>query len=275
MADNEGTTIADKNQVGFNAESDFAVATAAAIFGLQISKKFNNSVRLDMEVSAFQNQVGSENFIINKGGAIKTIDGKSEDERENKDREAFMNYMSIIAEQRTREREEWARTQHTYFGATLTGSQWGELGNRLETDTQLQKWLIARLMKDGGTREEAERKVQEFASIASILAKPESQWSKEERTQIDAAKSNNQFNTFMPILAEQALGGDFRVKSQTALIDHAPRNTEAGAETFASAPNLSEHHNAAQVAKTPLDAPKPLSVTLEATAPEPSMGGLG
>ena len=249
-----------------------AMATAKAFGDIPVRAAFSKVAAIEAEANLIQNQPGSELFSRHNGGPIKNLrdDEKSEEEKRI---DQLRDAVAFADELRERQRDEWEKQVHSFAGANLTGEQWGELGTELQEGGVLKEWLIARLMKGGNTRDDAEKKAKEITDIARILAKPEREWTQGERAQVENGKRNEEFQEVMPELAEQSMKGTHSLAVSQAAHSSTQKSVEAREDAFASAPDLSQHHAAALSAQTPLDAVKPLAAAPQ--APEPSMGGLG
>lgn len=160
-----------------------------------------------------------------------------------------------IQQERQREQEEWARTSHSFGTTTMTGAEWKLLSEDLK-EGALRQWLIARLMKDGKTEAQAERKADQIADIAAIMAKPESQRTPAEHAKMKKAEQDPEFQRIMPELAEQRRSSKTGLEARGTLNGDQAASTTEGADLFASAPDLTRHHRAALAAEKPLDLPR-------------------
>lgn len=204
----------------------------------------------------------------------KLVDGDEDDEKAEEIAEAVERFDREA--ERRREREEWAQTRHSYFGADLTGDEWGELADAIGKGGKLRQRLIDRLKAQGKTTDEAEKKADQMAEVYRILTKPESQWTEAERAKVEAAKRDPDYEKNAQWLADARQGTAYGAANQ---IEN--RSTAAGqqvsvearadvldAPPFPNAPDLQENYQAALAAKTPLDAEKPIRI---ATSNVPSV----
>lgn len=138
-------------------------------------------------------------------GQADILDAKEKKKRQEEDqaRDDADDTLDDIERQQKHEREEWAKTKHSYFGATLTGKEWSELADMLGKDGPLRDRLIQRLIEQGKSRDEAEKKADEMAKLYRILAKPESQRTEEERRKVEAAKTDPDYTNNTKWLAYQ------------------------------------------------------------------------
>ena len=264
--------VPDNKQENGQEVDSVSALTDASFYGYSIRSDFAKAAVAHANASYLQNQAGSELFTLNNG-PIKNLPGSEEKSEDEKALDAMRENAEFVMEELKRQREEWKEQIHSFAGADLTGEQWGELGAELQKDGPLKEWLIARLMKNGNTRDDAEQKAKEITQIAQTLAKPETEWTAEERTKVESGRNNKEFQEVMPELADQMLNGAYGLADKNALHSEKSQSVAVGDDAFASAPDLSQHHAAALSAKTPLDTIKPLAAT--PPPPEPSMGGLG
>lgn len=170
-----------------------------------------------------------------------------------------------IQHEQQREREQWARSSHSFGATTMTGAEWKLLSDELKGDGALRQWLVARLMKDGRTEEEAKQKAGEIADIAAIMATPESQRTPAEQAKMKKAEQDPEFQRVLPELAEFQRTGGAALSQRQSLDTDQIASTQARSEIFASAPDLKTHHRAALAAAEPLDVTRP---AVAATAPD-------
>lgn len=161
----------------------------------------------------------------------------------------------------------------TLAGMTMTGTQWQSLSNDLKEDGALRDWLVEQMMRDGKTREEAERKTDEMADVYGAMAKPPSQRSNEEREAIKRAESDPEFRRYtkMAVDRKQELSAAADQR-QSADADRAA-SVDDGSDLVASAPDLSAHHRVAVAATPPVASPLPPPVP-QAPQSSPGMAGL-
>lgn len=189
---------------------------------------------------------------------------REEDEAKSKS-ERMMNAVEEVA----RQREEWARTSHSFGTTTMTGAEWKLLSADLKDGGALHQWLIARLMKDGKTEAQAEHKADEIADVTAIMAKPKLQRTPAEEAKMKKAEKDPEFQRIMPELAEQRRGNKAGIEVRGALNGDQATSTTEGADLFASAPDLTRHHRAALVAEKPLDLPRGAGTHLLSREPAP------
>lgn len=180
---------------------------------------------------------------------------KAQRQKEKAD-EAFEIMTSQVEERREHERQEWARSQHSLAGTQMTGSEWGELASDLRRNGPLRDWLVQRLLREGGSKEEAKRKAAEFADAATIMGKPQSEWTPAEREKIDRANADPIFRKVLPELQEQRLNGPEALARRDISQANLETSTTARADLFASAPALTGQYQIAVAATKPLDVPK-------------------
>lgn len=171
-----------------------------------------------------------------------------------------------------REREEWSNSTHSFAGADLTGEEWGELGDELGKDGKLRQWLVTRLMKDGKTtKAQAEKNADTLSLAFQGMSKPESQRSEEENAAIKKVDETPELKKVVPAVAEQFTSGTplTAEADKSAMAGQRSASVASGGDLFASAPALTQHHQAAVAATEPLDAPKaPIRIAaLEKPAP--------
>lgn len=191
-------------------------------------------------------------------------------EREEDEAKAKSDRMMNAVEEVERQREEWARTSHSFGTTTMTGEQWNTLSADLEEGGAVRNWLLAQIMADGHTRVEAERLVDRARNVAEIMATPESQRTAEQRRELSEANRDPELRRYVDMAAEHSRGlhgPDMSSNASAANADNeASANAHAAAlEDFPSAPNLGAEFRTAQASTVPLDAPQPS----RSTAPTP------
>lgn len=195
-------------------------------------------------------------------------------EREEDEAKAKSDRMMNAVEEAERQREEWARTSHSFGTTTMTGEQWGTLSEELEEGGAVRNWLLARIMRDGHTQEEAERLADRVRNVARIMAIPESQRTPEQRRELREANRDPEVQEYVEAAADyaQTVHGAGISREQTAVSGQTAQSVVAGAdalEIFASAPDLSGEFRTAQAAVTPLDVPGTGRSTSNAPPPQP------
>lgn len=204
-----------------------------------------------------------------------------------------------FAEQRRHEREEreaWARENHSLGNVTMTGKEWGELADFLEQNPRFKEELIQRLMRDGRDRQAAEKKANEMIEVYRIMAKPESQWTEEERRKVDAAKTDpdflNQTHDVAEAMKNQRQGVSYGAVNRTETLSTggerdnslAARSGALDDQPFQGAPDVSADFSA--VALPPTASPDPVAPVpspdavqpppqIAAAPPPPLPGGSG
>lgn len=266
MADNGDEVIVENGQVGITRDPDDVVATtdavAAAVFGL----KGAFSQHVAMEANAFQNQLGSERFILGKGGGIKTAGGISEDDRDEKRREDFALALDLMADQ-ARERKEWSMTESTLADVTMTGANWELISDSLSNDTDARKLLLAQMIADGYSEEEANQMVDEIALAARGQSMPKGDRTPDMNAAIDKVNQDPALGHYLGIAQQNSLNA---TKPEIEGATSAPPQSMKLSQTqFSSAPNLSSHHASSLAATTPLDGAR---IAAEAPPPANAIG---
>lgn len=246
----------------------------------------------------FENRIaGTSEWSIGGSGPLGQSLQERLREKEKEDQEYFAEQISQIAEQQQREREEWARTEVSFAGATMTGRKWGEMGEELSRDGELRRSLIDRMVRDGKTREEAERKATEMADVYRALSKPEPQRSDAERAAVQRAQSDPDIQRYTSTVSRDFTAGSRPRSSSERRVENSdqhvsvearadvlssaqlPNHTSYDRETstrsaairstdFPSAPNLTAHHHQAVAAREPLE-PAARLAQVASTSPSP------
>lgn len=191
-------------------------------------------------------------------------------EREEDEARAKTDRMMSAVEEAERQREEWARTRHSFGTTTMTGEQWNTLSSDLEKGGAVRNWLLAQIMADGHTRVEAERLVDRARNVAEIMSTPESQRTPEQRRELAEAERDPELRRYVDDAAEysRTLHGenlDRNQSSETAAMDRSTEARTAALEDFPTAPNLGASFRTAQAATLPLDTAR----VSRSTAPTP------
>ncbi|MFN7610710.1 MAG: hypothetical protein ACK5QX_07205, partial [bacterium] len=87
--------------------------------------------------------------------------------------------MDTRAQRRQREQEELEehRAQmHTMGGVTMSGEEWARLGQAMHNDDKVKAAMLAYLISQGLSPEEAEKRRRLFADATALMGKPKSQW---------------------------------------------------------------------------------------------------
>lgn len=159
------------------------------------------------------------------------------------------------------ERQEWAQSQHSYAGMTMTGEEWSEFADELQGDTPLRKWLVEQIMaKDGKSETQAKQQADQIALLAKMQSVPRDQWT-DEMKQLDAYLNDHpevrqKYDDYLKRSHDKALAFERGAPAEaveTKTSNTVRSSTDAGAELFSSAPDLTEHHARAMVATEPLD----------------------
>lgn len=277
------------------AGGEYTVASAGVFHDFSLPAGLRDL--LDNLIKSMNQQSGEFSIGGQNGGPLDGKEAKEiEEEKTQQENIAILRDQMQSEEERQREQLEWSQSTHSAFGANLTGKQWGELSDKLKSSKELEEWLIQRLMRDGRSREEAERKAKQMQKVYDNMRKPESELSYAERQQRKAAKADPDFTQNTPALAEH-LGINHIPKdiSQASLAGEMTQSTAVGAdvlssdsnsrtpskaantqtvraevqterELFASAPALGEHYQEALAATKPLDTQ---NIEIAKAAPQP------
>jgi len=195
-------------------------------------------------------------------------------EREEDEAKAKSDRMMNAVEEAERQREEWARTSHSFGTTSMTGEQWDTMSEDLREGGALRDWLLAQIMADGHTREEAERLADRTRNVAEIMAIPESQRTAEQRRELAEAERDPEVRQYVDMAAEHSRelhGPDVRRNASAANADNevsASARATALAD-FPSAPNLGAAFRTAQTSTAPLDVPRAAPSTSTAPTPQP------
>jgi hypothetical protein len=101
----------------------------------------------------------------------------------------------------------WSRETHSLAGVTMTGEEWGDMGNEFRNNPYARQWLIAKLMRDQGlTHAQAAQRATEYADTFTAMSKPPSQRTPAERALIERAANDPQFREIAEGY-QQAQGG--------------------------------------------------------------------
>ena len=93
-------------------------------------------------------------------------------------------------EKREREREAWAQSTHRFGNVELTGEEWGQLADKLKSDTALRNWLLAKMKKDGMTDAQALTMLDKVALATEMQSMPKSDWTPEMKALDQEMKDN-------------------------------------------------------------------------------------
>lgn len=264
-----------------NTERDFdpAVYTAARIFNaVALPDDMPDYLKDAIDAKAEQAKISAQEAGFIATDTNRLIDGKTIQERQrDKDEENRLYVAAVVkdAEQRLeRERKEWARQTHSFAGVNMSGEEFGAIGADLKRDSALRQWLIERLMKDGKTRSEAENKADIIADATTIMAKPESQRTDEEREKVKRAEQDPEIRKIMPKLAEQHRQMDAGMNQQQSLNAGKSESVTARSDLFASAPELKNHYGVALTATEPLQPTQKIAPPAPMTPAPSGMAGV-
>jgi hypothetical protein len=243
-----------------------------------------------------------DEYFLEKMGVVDSNGQKIDDD----DKDGWDAYIEAGQERIERqereeqEREEWAQSESSFAGVEMTGEEWGQLAKDIAPNGKLHQSLIDYYMKKGKTQAQAEQKASDDEAIYNIQAKPPSQRTDEEKHKIGQANADPEFRAATSFLNNERMQGVTPVNSleqtstsakfdvsvsmgadafdgdsiaipQLKASDISAPLRSSGSNDFPSAPDLTEHHQAAVAATVPLDRPKP-SLTVAATAPAPGGG---
>lgn len=233
-------------EVDHERQADLATAVAANFFGppaIQVS--FSLAARAEAEAEALRRLDGAENFVrVAPSDRPSYLRNRKEEEDDGPSDGTAAAFSSLQAR---RQREEWAQTEHSFGSTTLTGAQWQELGQDLRGDTEMRRWLLEKIQRDGKSRAEAERIAKDVADIADIMAKPPSQRTAEEKRRLEDAQKNPELQGY----AKEAAEHQKRLRGQRSERDRAvesgstDKSTAARADelsSFKSAPDMRSHY---------------------------------
>ena len=265
--------------------------------------------------AAFAQRIpGTSEWTIGNGvGSLSQLTAQERAEQEDEEAlEDFRDTIEIVKEEQERreerEREEWSRSMHSYAGMEMTGEEWGKFADELKGDTQLRKWLLEKLKKDGKTDEQARTMADQMALLAKMQSLPPSQWTPEMKafnSKLDADPALRQeLNKDLKEAreAERGLSLNKQDIAQSNAIERTgtDHSVASGDETLSqslgkavgpvsqqpssyassigeagikSLIQLTEHHQAALQAVEPLDAPK--QVAAFTPPPAPTSPGAG
>ena len=181
-------------------------------------------------------------------------------EREEDEAKAKSDRMMNAVEEAERQREEWARSSHSFGTTTMTGEQWNNLSADLEDGGALRNWLLAQIMADGHTRVEAEQIADRAQNVAEIMATPESQRTAEQRRELAEANRDPELRRYVDAAAQYSQHNRDRASSRDARLGSGDSAQSVLADSeelanFTSAPDLGAEFRAAQTAAPP-DAPR-------------------
>lgn len=205
---------------------------------------------------------------VELNGPRTRADREEQDARDNRSR------MMDVVEEVERQREEWARTSHSFGTTTMTGEEWGTLSDELEEGGAVRNWLLTQIMADGHTRVEAERIANRAGEVAEIMATPEAQRTPEQRRELSEANRDPELRRYIDMAARHSRelhGADMGQNETSASAETA--DSVAGQATaladFPTAPNMGAEFRTAQAATVPPDARRTGASTSTAPTPQP------
>jgi hypothetical protein len=199
---------------------------------------------------------------------------RSRAEQEEQDERRKSERMMDAVGEVERQREEWARTNHSFGTTTMTGQQWSTLSADLEEGGAVRAWLLAQIMADGHTQEEAEHIADRAQNAAEIMATPEAQRTAEQQHELAAAERDPELRRYMDMAARhsQEMHGPGLARNEASASGSTPASINLGAaaiEDFPNAPNLGAEFRVAQAATVPLDMPRRTPSATTAPTPQP------
>lgn len=251
--------------------------TDAGFYGYSIRGDFTKVAAAQANASYLQNAPGSELFILPNNGPIENLPGGEKKTEEEKALDAMRENAELLQEELKRQRDEWARTESTFAGITMTGAEWSELSDDLKQDSPLRRWLIEKMKRDGKTTAQAEGMADKLSELTHIQSIPKEQRTVEQQLMLDQGNRDKETNDYLrtvterykPTSAIHAVSADNISKAETSV------STEVGADemvSFASAPDLTASYKIALAAKSLPDAEpkiaaleKPISPTVQAS----------
>lgn len=249
-------------------QADTATEVAGAFFGHAPSvQEAFAAASIEREANLARRLPGAENFVL-PGNAESIVLRREREERE--DAYELAVAQTLALNERQRERDEWARTTHSFGSTRMTGAEWESFAIELRGDSELRRWLLERIRRDGHSEDAARGIADRVAGVAEIMAIPESQRTAEQRQRIEAARRDPTLSGYL----DQAAAQHHRQRGYSTERDRAVRSgptassVAAGADEltgFTAAPDIRSHYGQAQTRPTPVGAP-PL-------APAPEVAG--
>ncbi|HEV2818251.1 MAG TPA: hypothetical protein VGW40_13645 [Allosphingosinicella sp.] len=195
------------------------------------------------------------------------------DREEQEARETSHRMMDVV-EEAERQREEWARTSHSFGTTTMSGEQWHDLSADLEGGGAVRTWLLAQIMADGHTRAEAERIADRARNVADIMATPEAQRTPEQRRELSEANRDPELRQYVEAAADYSRtlhrdGLDRNQTTETASTDTSLEVRTAALENFPNAPALGTEFRTAQAATVSPDGRRAVASASTAPTPQP------
>jgi len=243
-------------------------AVSAAFYGNPLSLSFEKAAAVQSAANFLQRTSDGALFSNQTNGPNAGLSSQDKDD----DEDPAVSELREAVE-RQKERDEWAHTESTLAGVTMTGEEWADLSEEVKSGP-LRKWLTDRMKKDGMTDDEAERMADKVAELERIQSIPEALRTEQERKTYSDGKDSAQYQKYIQAseAGHRELAGEpsriaFAAKSETR-----ENSVDLGSELFASAPDLGAHHAAAVAAVEPLDQLKSVTPSI---APAPKVIGAG
>jgi len=255
-------------------EADTATEVAGAVFGHAPSARlsFASAAPVEREANLARRLTGAENF-VNLGPNDSIVIRRQREEQEETDSLALTQTLDTV--ERQREREEWARTSHSFGSTRMTGAEWQAFGQELRGDADLRRWLLERIRRDGHSENAARGIADRVADVADIMALPESQRTVEQSQRLEAARRDPTTSRYL----DEAAAQHNRQRGASSERDRAARSgsTEAsvtaGADElvgFTTAPDIRSHYGRAQTRATPMPTATGAPPPEVAATPSPS-----
>ena len=150
-----------------------------------------------------------EGWTIGTGGPLGQLTRREQEEEEaKKAASGFEEAFGGLTREQRIEREQWQRESHSFAGVTMTGREWGQMGEELRRDGPLREQLIERLMREGRTREEAQRRATEIADVATAISIPPNQRTPAQNAAIEQARRDPDFRRHLGYAAQRSRGAD-------------------------------------------------------------------
>lgn len=265
----ESDTTTELENAGDEPPLDIGAAIAAQIFGeVPIVGPAWLRSSIAMQADFAQRLPGAIALAAAELNGSRSRADQEQDERRKSER-----MMDAVGEVR-RQREEWARTNHSFGATTMTGQQWSTLSADLEEGGAVRAWLLAQIMADGHTQDEAEHIADRAQNAAEIMATPEGQRTAEQQHELAAAERDPELRRYMDMAARhsQEMHGPGVARNEASASGSTPASVNLGAaaiEDFPNAPHLGAQFRVAQAAAVPLDTPRRGPTATTAPPPQP------
>jgi hypothetical protein len=256
------------------AQVDTGTAVPAAFYGAAVPLRvpFWRAASIEAQAAFIQRLPENQWTIGNAGGGALT--DKTKEEQEADDNAERLERAAEIFEEIEREQKEWAETIHSFGHVSMSGEDWKKFGEDLGRDSELRRWMLDRIERDGKSEAEANSITDRMAQIADIMAKPESQRTAAEKQALTTANADPEFQKYMEMADDKrrqmsaTRTADVKVTADaTQTVSVASRADEFAG--FDSAPSATDHYRAAVAAKEPLDA-RPPTPAAPADKPAPA-----